>query len=85
MGLPLDTYKGHFDDVATEQSILTLTDTFQTSFLALVDLYEQRGGEAHITVRDDGIAPYEDPQIEGIFHLDGHVIFILDAARLERA
>ncbi len=41
--IPLDTFKGHTDDVETEHNMLSEADDYQKGFLALVDLYEQRG------------------------------------------
>jgi methyl-accepting chemotaxis protein len=45
----LDTEKGHLDDVEIEQNMLALTDSYQATFLMIVDLHEQRG------VVDEGI------------------------------
>lgn len=47
--IPLDTQKGDLDDVVTEQNLLTSVDAYQVDFLAVVDLYEQRG------IKDEGV------------------------------
>src|SRR6476620_2427440 len=40
--IPLDTAKGDLNDAATEQNLLTAADQFQTDFLDITKLYDQR-------------------------------------------
>jgi methyl-accepting chemotaxis protein len=47
--MPLDTAKGHLDDVTAEQNMVKAADAFQADFLSVVDLHEQRG------VQDEGV------------------------------
>jgi methyl-accepting chemotaxis protein len=71
--LAVEIQKGHAEDAAAAENLLTLVDTYESTFLAVVDLYEQRGlvnegviGDFRNTVHDleDSIESLGDPALE---------------------